>query len=404
MYSATVLPNSSGAGAHPYRINSIDFLRGLIMVIMALDHTRDFFHVTAWTQNPLDLTVTTPILFFTRWITHFCAPIFVFLSGISIYLQSFRKSKKELSVFLITRGLWLILMEVTLINLSFSFDLHYYTLVLQVIWVIGISMVILGLLIFLPFQVILFIGLIIVFGHNWLDQFEQPMRQQSFMWDLLHRQSFHPLWKGHMLGILYPFLPWTGLMCLGYCCGKLYRRKVDHTHRRKALTYLGFGVILFFILLRATNTYGDPFKWSTQKSLLYTILSFVNTQKYPPSLLFMCMTIGPALLFLAWMEPVKNWLTRIFTVYGRVPFFYYLIHFYLIHAVCTLLFFVRGHHLEEGLNTKKFFPANFIIPGEGYSLGTVYLIWLAIVIALYPLCKWYGEYKAKHRHWWLSYL
>ena len=390
--------------SHPYRINSIDFLRGLIMVIMALDHTRDFFHTTAWTQDPLDLRTTTPILFFTRWITHFCAPIFVFLSGISIYLQSFRKTKRELCIFLITRGLWLILLELTIINISFSFDLHFYIITLQVIWAIGISMVILGIFIFLPLPVIFFIGMAVVLGHNYLDRFEQPMRQQSFLWDLLHRQSFHQLGGGRMLGILYPFLPWTGLMFLGYCCGNFFRKEMHPAYRRKVLTYLGIGVTLFFVLLRAANVYGDPFKWSEQQQSLYTILSFLNTQKYPPSLLFICMTIGPGLLMLAWMEPASNWFTRIFTVYGRVPFFYYIIHFYLIHALSTIAFFTRGHNIEEGLNTKKFFPVNFIIPGEGYSLGIVYLIWIAIVLALYPLCKWYGRYKATHRHWWLSYL
>jgi uncharacterized membrane protein len=233
---------------------------------------------------------------------------------------------------------------------------------------------------------------------------QRPNQQLPFIWDLAHRLSFHPIGGGRTLGILYPFLPWTGVMLLGYSCGKFFRKEVDPLHRRRTLTMLGFGVILFFIALRASNAYGDSFPWAVQKNFLYSILSFVNTAKYPPSLLFICMTIGPALLFLAWMEPVHNWFTKVFTLYGRVPFFYYLIHFPLIHGISTLLFFSRGHTLQEGLNTAKGFPVNFIIPGDGYSLTTVYLIWLAIVISLYPLCKWYGKYKQTHRSWWLSYI
>jgi uncharacterized membrane protein len=375
------------------------------MIIMALDHTRDFFHSTAWSRDIMDLTTTTPSLFLTRWITHFCAPIFVFLSGISIYLQGFRKTKKELSVFLLKRGLWLILLEITLINFSFSFDPHFTTITLQVIWVIGISMVILSAFIYLPWKIILIIGFAIVLGHNLLDNVEQrPGVDLPFIWDLLHRQSFHKISTNHFIGILYPFLPWTGLMMLGYSCGRLFSKNVNAAYRRNTLAILGLSVITFFIVLRWTNIYGDPFKWSQQRNLMFSIFAFIRTQKYPPSLLFMCMTIGPALLFLSLFESARNRLTRIITVYGRVPFFYYLIHFYVIHTVCMLLFLSRGHKLAEGLNAPKGFPVNFIIPGEGYSLTTVYLIWLALVIALYPLCKWYSNYKATHKAWWLSYL
>jgi uncharacterized membrane protein len=193
-------------------------------------------------------------------------------------------------------------------------------------------------------------------------------------------------------------------MMVGYCCGKLFSKNVTGAYRRRILAILGLTVIVFFVVLRWTNIYGDPFKWSPQRNFLFSIFSFINTQKYPPSLLFMCMTIGPALLFLSIFETFNNWLTRIITVYGRVPFFYYLIHFYLLHTICMLLFLSRGHKLEEGLNAPKGFPVNFIIPGEGYSLTTVYLIWLAIVIVLYPLCKWYSNYKATDKAWWLSYL
>ncbi len=386
------------------RITSVDLLRGLVMIIMALDHTRDFFHTPALVQDPLDLGSTTPILYFTRWITHFCAPVFVFLSGASAYLQSARKSTKELSLFLIKRGIWLILAEVILINLLFSFDIFYQVIGLQVIWAIGISMVILGLLVWLPFPVILAIGLIIVLGHNALDYYERANPGPRSVWyNLLHSFGFHPLWGKQSLLILYPFLPWTGLMILGYCLGKVLRNP-DAVYRKKFLVIAGIAAILCFIILRFTNDYGNPFKWSHQKNGFYTFLSFINTHKYPPSLLYMCMTIGPALLLLAWWDNVRNAFTNIISVFGRVPFFYYVLHFFTIHLFASVAFFIRGHSFAEGIGQAPFF-INFIKPGEGVSLTFTYLIWIGIVALLYPLCRWYDKYKIAHKEkWWLSYL
>jgi uncharacterized membrane protein len=367
------------------RIESIDLLRGLVMIIMALDHTRDFFHTGAMTSDPLDLNTTTPILYFTRWITHFCAPIFVFLSGVSAYLQSGRKSKKELSSFLIKRGLWLIVVELLIINFLFSFDIFYSYFGLQVIWAIGISMVILGLLIWLPFELLLTIGLIIVLGHNTLDFYEKANPgPYNVFYNLLHHFGFHKLWGNHNLMIMYPFLPWTGLMILGYCLGKLLRNP-DEQYRKRFLTMTGFATIGLFILLRFINIYGDPVAWSSQKTPFYSFLSFINTNKYPPSLFYMCMTIGPALLFIAWWGNTKNSLTKIISVYGRVAFFYYILHFFFIHSFSVI--------------------AHYLWPGEGFSLGIVYLVWIAIVALLYPFCKWYDNYKTVHKEkWWLSYL
>ncbi len=388
------------------RIQSIDILRGLVMIIMALDHTRDFFHAEAWTGDPLNMATTTPALFFTRWITHFCAPIFVFLAGTSVWLQGIRKSRKELSVFLIKRGLWLILIEIFVMNFSFSFDIHFSLIALQTIWSIGISMIILGLMIWLPFPVILVSGLLIVLGHNSLDFYEKGLTQTpGICYDLLHHFGIHHLWGNHNLLILYPFLSWSGLMMLGYCFGKIIAN-ADEKQRKNSLITMGVAVILFFIVLRATNMYGDPDHWSSQKNALFTFLSFINTHKYPPSLLYMCMTIGPALLFLAIFSKTKNRLTDFISIYGRVPFFYYIIHFYIIHVVSMLLFFTRGHSFAEGINDHSggFLP-NFIKPGEGYNLWVVYGIWLAIVLSLYPLCKWYDSYKRNHpEKKWLSYL
>jgi uncharacterized membrane protein len=387
-----------------YRIDSIDLLRGLIMIIMALDHTRDFFHKDAWTQDPLNLETTTPLLFFTRWITHFCAPVFVFLAGTSAWFQRLRKDKKELSLFLIKRGLWLILVEITLVNFSFSFDIYFAVTALQTIWAIGISMVLLGLAVWLPFTAILATGLVIVLGHNALDFYEAKRQTFPLWYSLMHRQGFYPVTTGHNLIVMYPFVSWAGLMLLGYCFGKLFTR-YEGVQRRKVLTLLGLGIILFFMVLRAVNIYGDPEKWAAQKNTLYTLLSFINTRKYPPSLLYMCMTIGPAILFLAWAGKAKSKLSEIITVYGRVPFFYYVLHFYLIHVVSALLSFTRGHSFADGIhsNPNGFLP-NFIYENEGYSLLFVYGIWLLIVAALYPLCKWFSTYKKTHRQWWLSYL
>ncbi len=390
------------------RIESIDILRGIAMVIMALDHTRDYFHIGANLDDPLNLATTTPFLFFTRWITHFCAPIFVFLSGTSIYLQSLRKTKKELSAFLIKRGLWLIFVEIAIISLAWTFNPFYNVIPLQVIWAIGICMVILGLLIHLPFKLILALGLLIVLGHNLLDYPEAAEGfKAGFWWDILHTGYFTPyeFAKNHFALIVYPFLPWLGLMMLGYCTGKLFSTDYTEVQRRKVLLGIGFSLIAVFVLLRAINIYGDPHAWSSQKNGLFTFLSFMNVYKYPPSLLFMCMIIGPGFLLLAWLEKIKNVFTEFMRIFGRVAFFYYIIHLYLIHLISAILFFVRGHSMQEAINSMPNLPFMFLLPGEGYNLWITYCVWLLVVITLYPLCKWYDKYKTNHKEkWWLSYL
>ncbi|MBP6681519.1 MAG: DUF1624 domain-containing protein [Saprospiraceae bacterium] len=387
-----------------HRIYSIDVLRGLVMVIMALDHTRDFFHAEAFTRDPLDPATTNILMYFTRFITHFCAPVFILLAGTSIYLQSLRKSKSELSAFLFKRGLWLILVEVILITFAWTFDFSYSIFILQVIWAIGICMVLMGIIIRLPYTLILIAGLAIVFGHNILDVI--PSTHQGFWWDLLHNGNFafHEILPGHQITIIYPFLPWLGLMMLGYCSGKIYEPSVNPAFRKKLLLYTGTGLILFFILLRYINVYGDPLPWTLQDNTTSTVFSFLNVHKYPPSLLFMCITIGPALIFLALFETTQNKITRIISVYGKVPFFYYILHFYILHILCMILFLARGHSFSEGIQDTAGIPFRFLIAGEGYSIGIVYLIWILMVIALYPLCKWFSDMKRKHRHWWLSYL
>jgi uncharacterized membrane protein len=391
------------------RIYSIDVLRGLAMVIMALDHVRDYFHITANTDDPLNLVTTTPWLFFARWITHYCAPTFVFLSGTSIFLQSMRKSKAELSGFLIKRGLWLILIEFAVISFGWTFNPHYPFFIMQVIWAIGISMVMLGLLIRLPYKLLFAIGFIIVFGHNLLDIPEsRPGFEPGFLWDLLHSGLFRPYFfsQDHAFLIVYPFLPWLGLMIIGYCAGIFYSTQFTKNERKKILIVLGTGLIVLFIILRGINVYGDPDPWSVQPKAFYTFLSFIKLHKYPPSLLYMCMTIGPALILLALLEKVENSFTRMLGVFGRVAFFYYIIHIYLIHFLSAISYLAHGHSFEEGTNFHPNSPPfYFVMPGEGYPLVIVLVIWLLVLVILYPICKWYDQYKLKHKEkWWLSYL
>ncbi|MDQ2718717.1 MAG: heparan-alpha-glucosaminide N-acetyltransferase domain-containing protein [Bacteroidota bacterium] len=381
-----------------FRIHSIDILRGLVMVIMALDHTRDFFHISS---DPTNLLTTTPILFFTRWITHFCAPIFVFLSGTSAFLSGRKKTKNELSVFLLKRGLWLIIIEVTIFNLFLTFDPTYHFIALQVLWVIGFSMIILAAVIYLPLRVIFFVGCIIVFGHNFLDVFDYTQPNTTpWWWGFLHQQSFFPYGSNRMLAVLYPLIPWPGVMMLGYCLGSLYVKEYNAQKRQKFFMATGIAVTLFFILLRFTNLYGDPQPWSIQRNFITTILSFFNTTKYPPSLLFLSMTLGPALIFLSFLEKKKGKWTQIISVYGRVPFFYFLLHFFVLHFILMIIFFINGHSITEAATGFLFFrPADF-----GYPLLIVYLIWMAVVISLYPVCKKYDRLKSSHKNWWLSYL
>jgi uncharacterized membrane protein len=389
-----------------YRIKSIDLLRGVVMIIMALDHTRDFFHYDAFLHDPLNPTSTSIWLYFTRWVTHFCAPVFVFLAGTSVFLQGFRKSKKELSVFLLKRGLWLVFVEVFIMSLAFTFDVHYGFILLQVIWSIGISLLIMAVFVWLPFQIIFLFGLIIVFGHNLLD-FTEASHQGAFgfLWDLAHKGNFGGYGiDGHRLAILYPFLPWTGLMMLGYSLGKLYQPTVELQFRKKILVLTGVGLVLFFVLLRAINIYGDPQHWTVGITRMNTFLSFMNVTKYPPSLLFLCITIGPALLFLSKFEAADNRLSRIITVYGRVPFLYYVLHFYLLHFISAIFFFSRGHNFSEELTNVPNFPFHFLVRGEGIHLWQAYIVWIVVVIALYPVCKWFSNYKLNHKKWWLSYL
>jgi len=401
------------------RIDSIDLLRGIVMVIMMLDHTRDFIHSGGLLFDPTDLTQTTPALFFTRWVTHFCAPVFVFLAGTGAYLQLARgKSKRDLSRFLVTRGLWLIVLELTVVRLGVFFSLDYRFLgFLQVIWVIGASMVILAALIHLPLRILAAFGIAMIALHNLVDRFQVTGWQGptspvpglgAKLWIVLHQpfQAFPILgFPSPVVIIIYPLVPWVGVMALGYAFGSLYQK--DSVQRRRCLLIIGGLATALFIVLRAINVYGDPSRWSPQKNALFTLLSFLNTTKYPPSLLFLLMTLGPAILALAWFESNKTFasgLRNALVTFGRVPLFFYLLQWYTAHLMAVVLGLIAGQSVAwqfESPIDKFSHPPPL---GVGFRLWVVYVCWIIGVLLLYPLCKWFAAVKARRRDWWLSYL
>lgn len=388
------------------RIRSIDTVRGLIIIIMALDHVRDFFHIAGANGDPTDLATTTPALFFTRWITHYCAPTFMMLSGLSAYLSGQNKTAAEKSSFLIKRGLWLILVEIVFMTFAFTFDPTYKIFFMAVLWALGGSMIVLGLTVrFASPKTILILGLALVLGHNLLDYLQL---QENTPADILlrifftGRGTFLPRGDGGAVIFLYVIFPWAGIMMSGYGLGLLYRRNADPARRKRILLLTGAVLTLLFVVLRLVNGYGDPVKWAVQDTGIKTFLSFLNVTKYPPSLFFTFMTQGPILILLAFTERTDNAFSRICTVYGRVPFFFFMLHFYVIHIMTMAAVFLSGYTWEQATDDKLFFkfrPDDF-----GYSLPQTYLIWVLIVVALYWPCKWFGEYRARKRTWWLSYL
>jgi len=381
------------------RIDSVDILRGLVMVIMALDHSRDFFSRARF--DPLDLARTTPALYFTRWITHFCAPVFVFLAGTGAYLSGLRgRSKGELARFLWTRGLWLVIVEATIVSFGWSFDTGFHAIVLQVIWAIGWSMVFLALLVRLPVGVVGALGVAIVAFHNLLDPI-RPARFGTFawVWNVLHVNSWTPIAApgGHAFLVVYPLVPWIGVIAAGYAFGIVYTWAPER--RRRFLGIGGAALSLLFVVLRWTNVYGDPHRWSVQKDGMYTVMSFLNCEKYPPSLLYLLMTLGPAIALLAVLERPAGPLASKVCVYGRVPFFYYVLHIPLIHAMAVAVFLVL-----YGPAMLRYGPANPPPPDFGFGLPFVYAVWLLAVAILYLPCRWYAALKARRREAWLSYL
>jgi uncharacterized membrane protein len=381
------------------RLDSLDVVRGIVMVIMALDHVRDYFHADALLYDPTDLTRTSPLLFFTRWITHLCAPAFVLLAGMGGYLYGARgRSRREVSRFLLTRGLWLVVVELTLVRFALFFNLDYSMMFVQVIWAIGWSMVVLAGLVFVPPRLVLAFAVLMIAGHNLLDgigpaPFSSLERGASFsvgdwIWSVLHVAN---------PPIIYPLVPWIGVMALGYALGPIAR--AEPARRRRTFLQLGLALTAGFAVLRALNGYGDPVAWQTQASPVYTALSFLNTSKYPPSLLYLLMTLGPTFVLLSLLDRPPGPMARFLSVYGRVPFFYYILHFYLIHLLAV------GAGALTGFPVRDFFTIAFFFPkGYGFSLGMTYLVWIGVVLALYLPCRWFAGVKARRPQGWLSYL
>ena len=387
------------------RITSIDLLRGFIMIIMALDHVRDYFHADAFLYDPLDLNQTSVVLYFTRWITHFCAPIFVLLAGTSAFLSGQRKTKKELAAFLVKRGIWLIILEETAINFSWFFNPHFSFFIFGVIWVLGLSMICLAALIFLPWKWILAIGLLMVFGHNLLDTVHfNGHNLAGFLWGAIHERKVFAI-GGVNIGEGYQFIPWAGVMAIGYCLGKIFSNGFDASRRKKILLQLGIGSWILFIILRSINLYGNLNPWTTQTSGVRTFLSFLNITKYPPSLDYLLVTEGFAFIFMALTENISNRLTKMISVYGRVPMFYYIIHIWLIHLFALILVVIQGHPWTDMTAFTSWVDGMSNLKGYGLPLAGVYIVWITLVVLLYPLCKKYDRYKSSHKDkWWLSYL
>jgi uncharacterized membrane protein len=388
------------------RIASIDLLRGVVMVIMALDHVRDYFNRDAYLYDPTDLQHASAALFFTRWITHFCAPIFMLLAGTAAWLYGNKNGRRALSFFLLTRGVWLIFAELFIVSLGWTFNIHFTFYILQVIWAFGLAMIILSALIHLRWSWLLVIALVLICGHNLLDPIHFAGNGPAAVgWALLHHfEAF--LYGNHGFFVGYPILPWLAIMALGYCLGILYAPDFDAARRRKILRILGLAAIAGFIVIRAINIYGDPAPWSVQSNGLYTLLSFLNVTKYPPSLCYILMTLGPAFLFLSWTEGPLNALSSKIAVFGRVPFFYYIVHIYVLHGLAVLAAMYQGHAASDMITINNWVTGNPLLRNYGFGLGVVYLVWIGVVVLLYPLCKWFDRYKRSHQAQkrWLSYL
>jgi uncharacterized membrane protein len=380
-------------------MTALDALRGLAMVIMALDHVRDFFHVDAPKFQPDDLSRTTVILFFTRWITHLCAPVFLFTAGISAYLwRRAGRSNNELSAYLWKRGLWLVFLELTVLHAALFFNLWSGPIVLTILWALGWSMVALGFLSRLPAQVLTVLSLAVVALHNLADR----VSFNNAAWKILHQQGVIML-GNHVVMVGYPLIPWIAVMSAGFCFGRIL--VLDPDIRQQWLLRLGLGLSLGFVVLRWANIYGDPRPWSIQKSAAFTVLSFLRCSKYPPSLDFLLMMLGPALLLLAWFYKISPSPSNPLVVIGRVPLFYFLVHMFLAHLLTipfALFNYGRAGFLLNPAPAEGA-PANGYPPGYGYSLLTVYLVWISVVVLLYPLCVWFGNLKFKSQSRWLAY-
>jgi uncharacterized membrane protein len=391
------------------RFTSLDALRGAVMVLMALDHVRDFFHTGAMSFSPTDLTKTTTVLFLTRWITHLCLPVFMFTAGTSAFLwrRARNHTTGQLSFFLWTRGIWFVLLELTLMQLAYDFSVPTrYPILLLILWIFGFCMVVMAGLVHLHVTWLLALSLALIATHNCLDGISAAQFGSSaWVWNLVHQPGIVVL-AGRRILVTYTLVPWIAVMTAGFCFGTIFQWQPDV--RQRLMRLIGLASISAFLLLRAINVYGDPIPWSNQKSVLFTVLSFLNCTKYPASLDFLLMTLGPALLALAYLDRHPPKITNPVVIFGRVPMFYFILHFYVIHASAVLFAWMKygGTALSFVFNpppsmgtARQLFPPDF-----GYSLWVTYIVWLVVVVSLYPLCKWYANIKARRRSAWLSYL
>ncbi|PWB22852.1 DUF1624 domain-containing protein [Flavobacterium sp. HTF] len=381
---------------------SIDIVRGIVMIIMALDHVRDLMHVDSITQSPTDLATTTPLLFFTRWITHLCAPIFVFLAGTSVYLSLQNKNNPaETRQHLLKRGFWLIVLEFTLVNFGLFFDIGFHTLLFEVIAAIGFGFIALGLLLKIRSKILGIIGLAIIFCHNLLLLI--PFAENSVLKAVLS-PFFGPVvipFSGRAFIMGYPPIPWLGIMLVGFATGKFFA--LEEQKRKKLFLKIGLSALVLFITIRFLNIYGDPALWASQKDAVFTFLSFMNVTKYPPSLLFCLATLGIMFLLLAFAEQFQNGIKKVTLVYGKVPLFYFIVHFYVIHILTLIMLFAQGFDWSQ----FEFASGTFGRPKgleSGLPLWAIYLIWISVVALLYKPSKWFGKYKTEHQHWWLRYI
>lgn len=372
------------------------------MVLMALDHVRDYFGDAA--VNPTDPRTTTAALFFTRWITHFCAPVFFFLAGTGAYLALARRSPSGLARFLVTRGAWLIVLELVILRcLGWQFNFDFHLTMLAILWALGWSMIVLAIFVFLPASAAAAFGIATIAAHNLLD----PIRATSFgtlapLWTMLHAPNFVRT-GDHAVFAAYPLIPWIGVTALGYAFGQVYRW--DGVRRQRFLLTAGVCATALFIVLRAVNIYGDPSRWRPQRSAVFTMLSFLNATKYPPSLLFLLMTLGPALVFLWLVDTRTPRLLMSARVLGKVPLFYFCMHVIVIHTLAVFVCYARYgevHWMFES-PTVAHYPVTQP-PGWPMSLPVVYLIWLLVVAALYPLCRWFAGVKQRSTSVALSYM
>jgi uncharacterized membrane protein len=369
---------------------------------MALDHVRDFIHKDTFFFDSTDVDQTNLGLFFTRFITHFCAPVFVLLAGTSAFFVEQRMTKNELSQWLVKRGLWLIIAEIVIVTFGWRFQFNFESILLQVIWLLGISMVFLALFIHVPKKIMIVLCLIVIFGHNALDSITGG--SLTGFWTLLHVQG--PILLSENITILnaYPLIPWIFVMPLGYHLGRLYSKGFDPKTRRQLLINIGLTSTVIFFVIRGSNVYGNLTPWIHYDEFSKTLMSFFNVTKYPPSLLYLLITLGPSLILLSWAEHFRGKLYNISVLFGKVPLFFYIVHIYYIHVLAMIIAYATGFD-PMLLISEIFIIFETDLQGYGFSLVGVYFIWLFVLVTLYPICVWYWNYKKNHRHyWWLSYL